>query len=100
MPTATKAHARRPVARKEPTPAEHLNSALVHLLRAVPVGHLDKRLEELEKWVTRLEKDVAKAFAPAPRRRGPVAHTTRATTVTRGRARKPAPRRPVARRAR
>lgn len=56
-------------AKRVPTATEHLNEALMHLLRAVPVGHLDARLTRIEKWLTKLEKDVAKGFAPAPPRR-------------------------------
>ena len=105
MPTAMKvgAHAH-PSVRKEPTPVHELNLALVHLLRAIPVGHLDKRLGEVEKWVRRLEKDVAKALAPQARGRAPGATVA---TVKKASARVSAPRlravtrrRPVARRAR
>lgn len=53
--------------------ATELNDAVMQLLRAIPVDHLDRRLSTIEKWLGRLETDVARLVAdvgggPAGRR--------------------------------
>lgn len=88
-----------PARRSPPRRPDAVNTAVLHLLRAIPVGHLDRRLTDIERWVARVEKDlgtlVSDLSRPPLRRAGgnrkpprPAVHAPR--PAPRG-ARRPAP---------
>jgi len=83
------------VPRRARDSAAEIHAAVLQLLKAIPVDHLDRRVTALEHWAVRVQKDLQKLVtdvggpvAPRPRRavaRKPVRRTTRRAAPVRRR---------------
>lgn len=61
--------------------AAEVHAAVLQLLKAIPVDHLDKRVTALEQWAARVQKDLERLVADLGRPAAPRAHRPAAAAV-------------------